>query len=730
LKTRTLLSLVFSLVLAIVIGRSVWSYLAFTEMLQEYNALVQRLDRIDDSIQRVATNATDLETGIRGWLATGERLFLQPYNRATTDREASVDLLLDLERKEGAAQLALAERLRIELEEFEKNTAAPLISTEALHLPEAQRLALLIDGKQKSDAIRGTIGLLRADVVTKRDDQARSLAAYQVELGRDAWGLGAAVMLVLSLIAITTVRAIETPLAQLVVVAEKTALGIRSPAEVSGVYEVRLLGAALARMADRLFEERARERRFTELVVGLSGGGSVDQIAEVALRALVLDQGAAGGVLWVKTSDARVLRLAASLGFDRSLLSDAAGSAGSLAREVLASAKATRIDRLDDGDAFVLRSSLLETAPRSLLAVPIDAAGEQVGVMELAGSLRPTAEDDLVRALARVGLALQNALGLERVALLRDELSAVNERLKSQNEELRKREEELQTRSAELVSKQGELGQRNDELTRASQLKSDFLSNMSHELRTPLNAVIGFADVLLCGTFGPLRDEQRSSISDILSAGRQLLALVNDILDLSKIEAGHLDLTVDIVDLAAPLREAVNLLTPTAQKKNITLSFPVENGAFIVLADHPRLRQIVLNLLANAIKFTANGGSVILAAERTADTVRVTVTDTGVGISPSEVGLLFRPFTQLRNANHVGGTGLGLSISRRLVEMMGGTIGVESELGQGSVFFFTLHSAGRSNIRTLRDSVAPGSIPAPGSPAATADDPYSSGRAV
>ena len=226
------------------------------------------------------------------------------------------------------------------------------------------------------------------------------------------------------------------------------------------------------------------------------------------------------------------------------------------------------------------------------------------------------------------------------------------------------------------------------DLVAANRHKSEFLAHMSHELRTPLNSILGFAQLLDDPGFGPLNDRQQRYVGHIRSSGGHLLALINDVLDLSKVEAGQLDLQVETFDLGALAAECAVDLRPQLEAKDLELALRVP-GELAVRGDRRRVAQVLLNLLSNAIKFTPEGGSVTLAAaEAEGGQVAVTVTDTGIGIAPEALERVFDAFWQAtvgRTRAH-DGTGLGLALSRRLVELMGGTIGVESQAGAGSTF--------------------------------------------
>ena len=228
-------------------------------------------------------------------------------------------------------------------------------------------------------------------------------------------------------------------------------------------------------------------------------------------------------------------------------------------------------------------------------------------------------------------------------------------------------------------------------LEAASRHKSEFLANMSHELRTPLNAVIGFSDVLLQKMFGELNEQQTDYVTDIRDAGRHQLALVNDILDLSKVEAGRMELEPTDFSLSALISSAAGLLRERAERGGVSLI--VSHGTTgSITADERKIKQVLVNLIVNAIKFTPNGGSVTVESRRDAREVSVSVSDTGIGIAPSDQVRIFEEFGQARatTARATEGTGLGLSLAKRFVELHGGSIRVESELGHGARFVFVL----------------------------------------
>jgi signal transduction histidine kinase len=250
--------------------------------------------------------------------------------------------------------------------------------------------------------------------------------------------------------------------------------------------------------------------------------------------------------------------------------------------------------------------------------------------------------------------------------------------------------DELGALARNLNRMNDQLGRLYGELETASRHKSEFLANMSHELRTPLNAVIGFSEVLQDRLFGDLNEKQAEYVADIHASGRHLLALINDILDLSKIEAGRMDLQVAPFGLADVIQNSVALLRERATRQGIALSFEVDPGMGIIEADERMLKQVLFNLLSNALKFTPKGGHVGVSAHADGDDVVVSVRDDGVGIASADQARIFEEFQQVGASHLQEGTGLGLAISRRFIELHGGTLRVESEPGHGSTFTFTL----------------------------------------
>jgi signal transduction histidine kinase len=237
-----------------------------------------------------------------------------------------------------------------------------------------------------------------------------------------------------------------------------------------------------------------------------------------------------------------------------------------------------------------------------------------------------------------------------------------------------------------------EIQDKSRQLEIANKHKSEFLANMSHELRTPLNAIIGFSDVMLAGMAGELPEKQKEFTRDIRDSGKHLLGLINDILDLSKIEAGRMELDLSRFDVRTAMENAMTLVKGRAERHGIKLETRIEPGIAAYEGDERKFKQIVLNLLTNAVKFTPEGGTVTMSARQINGSYVFSVSDTGIGIAPEDHGKIFEEFRQVGTdyQRKAEGTGLGLTLTRKLVELHGGTIRVESAPGKGSVFTFNL----------------------------------------
>lgn len=252
---------------------------------------------------------------------------------------------------------------------------------------------------------------------------------------------------------------------------------------------------------------------------------------------------------------------------------------------------------------------------------------------------------------------------------------------------------DLQQKNVALAHAKSELEDRNIRVAEGSRLKSEFLANMSHELRTPLNAIIGFAELMFDGRVGPISEPHKEYLGDILSSGRHLLTLINDVLDLSKVEAGKMEFRPEAISIASIIEESADITRELATKKRLTISTEIDDTLVDLVLDPSKLKQVLYNYVSNAIKFTPEGGTIkVRALAEPTDRVRLEVEDSGIGIRSEDLDRLFVEFQQLDAGSQklYPGTGLGLALTKKIIEAQGGEVGVRSEFGKGSVFFAVL----------------------------------------
>ena len=422
----------------------------------------------------------------------------------------------------------------------------------------------------------------------------------------------------------------------------------------------------------RLFQElEARTRELAQSVGELKALGEVGQavsstldlqtVLSTIVRHAVQLSGTDGGVIYEYDETREEFELRASYRMEEEVFEalkatpirlgqGATGQAATLQAPV----QVANILEERESTATRVRPILARLGYRSVLAVPLLREGRIMGALTVWRKETGSFSAEVVNLLQT--FATQSALAIQNARLFR----------------------EIEDKSRQIEA--------------ANRHKSEFLANMSHELRTPLNAIIGFSEVLGERLFGELNEKQAEYTDDILTSGRHLLSLINEILDLSKVEAGRMELEVATFDLPLAIDNARTFVRERATKHGITLDVAVDEHLGDFVGDERKIKQILLNLLSNAVKFTSEGGRVVINAKQTDGAVEISVSDTGIGIAPEDQPKIFEEFRQVGGdyAHKKEGTGLGLTLAKKFVELHGGRIWVESEVGKGSTFIFTL----------------------------------------
>ena len=662
---------------------------------------VEHSERVIGNANEVMKLSVDMETGMRGYLLTGDETFLAPYKSGKAKIAVEMTTLQDLV----SASAIQTDRLR-RIRALQNQWMAYAESVIAQRRNNQEFLARVRQGEGKLE-----FDEIRREFLTFLSMEQR-LRQERADTAESRTILAVVVFLILSL-------GSSGMLAY---------LGRRELLRLSDIYNDAL--EQRGKDNDMLQEQAWLRTGQTELAAHTSGQLGLPQLGRHVLDFLAHRLEVAVATLYVIDEDGS-LRRTAVYGFneqgvkDKQVFKLGEGLVGETAREK----KLKHVRQVPD-NYLTVTSSLGRGAPLELVLTPVNNEGVVNGVIEL-GFMHPVsarAKEWLNLIAANVGTSLEAALYRQRLQNVLEETQQLNEELEVQQEELRTANEELGEQSRVLEQSQAHLEEqkaaleqsneqlavqalaldqknmaighahaqleaRAEELQRASRYKSEFLANMSHELRTPLNSSLILSKLLSDNTSGNLTAEQVTFAQTIYSAGNDLLTLINDILDISKVEAGKLELTPDAVPFDELLSSMKMLFGAQAQQKKLVFDVKLApNAPLSFVSDRQRLEQILKNLLSNAIKFTDTGTVSLHVSTDAAGQVRFQVQDSGIGIADDQQQKVFDAFHQAdgTTSRRYGGTGLGLSISRDLAALLGGSIDLASTPGQGSTFTLML----------------------------------------
>ncbi|MFA0944594.1 MULTISPECIES: response regulator [Pseudomonas syringae group] len=669
---------------------------------------VEHTDRVINNTNRSMKLSIDMETGMRGFLLTGDQHFLDPYEVAKPLLQAELDSLMTLV-EDNPTQLDRFRRLSTLQQEWNA-FAQDMIDLRRTN-GDYQTPVLAGRGKRITDQIRTEY------------DQAVEME-QQLRLTRNAEVTRSTILsVVLYLIFVVIVSAILAY------------IGRRDLLSLSTTYSENLRLQELN--SERLQKVAWLRNGQSELAEQVLGQLTLNMLGRNILQFLTHFLGASVAAVYIRQDHGGLTRVAA-YGFSReqeernqTIHSDE-GIVGQAARQ----GRIITLNELPD-DYFKVASGLGEGSPRAVAVIPTSNDDQVNGVIEL-GFLRPLTERDvefLEFVSDNIGTSIEAARYRQRLQEVLAETQQLNEELQVQQEELRTANEELEEQSrilkesqAHLETQQAELEQTNeqlaeqsqalsdqrdaldrnneelniaqaelqaraDELQRSSKYKSEFLANMSHELRTPLNSSLILAKLLAENPSENLTAEQVKFAESIYSAGNDLLNLINDILDISKVEAGKLEVRPENSSVSRLVEGLRNMFQPLATEKKLAFTVDIQAGAPTMLfTDRQRLEQILKNLLSNAIKFTEAGAVSMVVSRQPGAGIVFSVRDSGIGIAEEHQQGIFEAFRQADGTTNrrYGGTGLGLSISRDLAALLGGSISVTSAPGQGSIFTLVL----------------------------------------
>ncbi|AWV36303.1 CHASE3 domain-containing protein [Paenibacillus odorifer] len=697
--------------------------------LQQETSFISHQDReITNLANLIEKNILDMETGQRGYVITGDNKYLEPYNLGKAEWEANYDKLYVLTAND-SLQLQRLLGIESKIKQWIEQSGNYVIQLKK----EGQDAELLRyfnsdDGKDQMDRIRNQISTYRETM----KENTNSLIARQadknkllLELLYIAWAIIAVTAMVASWInsrsIVSTVRKVTHTIAGL-----DSDEDMKTRIEITTNDEIRDLSVATNHLIDTQQERIWIQEKANDLMAKYQGITRVSQLGDIFLckTAEVIEY--PYGALYVRSQEhdqdflKRVSTFAGNSNFsDLQTFYIGEGLVGQCAKE----ARVMQIQDLPE-DYISIESGLGVSSPKSLLLLPISFSGEVVAVVEIA-AFAPLTEFQIkfLKSISNAfGSAINSTISSMRIDQLLEQSQRLNEELQVYTEELQTQSEELQIqteslhatnrkledknllaeqKSLEAERAQMELSEYTELLQQSSQYKSEFLANMSHELRTPLNGILLLSEFLMENQSGALSDEDIEFSKAIHSSGQDLLALINDILDLSKVEAGKLNIEIEAINISEIPEAMIQNFSQLSRKKEIPLQIQLgEDLPPLFYSDAQRVRQIIINLLSNAFKFTAEGAVTLeirlatkgelldLADLGTGVFIAFAIKDTGIGISEDKQSIIFEAFQQA-NGNterQYGGTGLGLSISRELATLLGGRITLESQEGAGSVF--------------------------------------------
>lgn len=749
LKIGTRIGGGFALGLTILTAIGVASYRTTTNLIE--NATSERITyRVLGQLNTLETELVNAETGQRGYIITGQPRYLEPYDVALKEIDRSYITLKQLTQDNPERQNRLSD-LQPVIETRLAKLREGIRLRDSGGLEAAQKFILADEGRRLMRQLRLLISEIKADEqkLLQQRSQNAQLAAQQT-VDTITYGVPAA-FVILSIVGIWISRNISQPLRRLSTTAEGIAAGDLSIAlpESHAQDETGVLTRSFNQMVINLREtiqtnenQRWLKANLADLSQSLQGHRSLETVAHLVLSRLVPLMEAQQGVFYLLDSNQEPpqLRLLSSYAYqERKHLANqfhlGEGLVGQCALE------RQRILLTDvPGDYIRITSGLGAAVPLNIVVVPLLFEDQVKGVIELASLYRFTeVQLTLIEEACEVIGVMLNAIAaylktqelleqsqhlteelrdqqeelLQSNQLLeektqslqeselvlqqqQEELQQSNEELQQLNEELEEKAELLETQKQQVERKNWEIEQARQELEeQASQLalsskyKSEFLANMSHELRTPLNSLLILAKLLSENDGGNLTEKQIDYSRTIHAAGVDLLALINDILDLAKIESGTMPIAIEAVPLSTIQLELERTFQPIAVSKG--LQFEITRDAQLptaIATDPRRIQQILKNLLSNALKFTEQGSVTLKIQKAALERIAFVVTDTGIGIAPEKQQSIFAAFQQAdgTTSRKYGGTGLGLSISLELAQLLGGTIELVSQLGQGSTF--------------------------------------------
>ncbi|QUG43046.1 response regulator [Psychrobacillus sp. INOP01] len=698
---------------------------------QERNYLLQYNNEVETLTNNVEKFVMDMQAGQRGFVITGNEIYLEPYYKAAGEWQIEFEELYQLmEDKQNQRQKLQVVRETIDLWIAEAGENAIRLKRDNNEVA-IQEFYVNDRGREYMQSIRNQFNDFRESEIESAQARARELDSRNNTLTVGLFGLLLAVSIIAIIISSQVSKSIVRTIDEVTKTIKKIATengDLKERIHVSTKDEINDLASATNELLDNLDDREWLQTSLAEIVTKYQGVASIDALAKVFMSEIATLTNSSFGAFYVREKNDHENYFIKKASFaDTSPQKEIGRESFHLGQGLIgqcALEKQGFVFNEIPKDYRYISTGLGEVPPRSIFMVPILFEGDVIAVMELATiSEYSKIQQDLVNQIVKTfGLSINSVMDRMEIVRLLNESRAMTEELQVQSEELQTQSEELQmqteeltqineqleektkdaeTKSEDLEKIRQELEEKAEQLTLHSNYKSEFLANMSHELRTPLNSILILSEMLAENKQGRLTDEDAEFANVIHSSGEDLLSLINDILDLSKVEAGKIEVLFEEVNLSELPVHMEHVFSPVAQKKNLEFHiFKAEDVKDLFFTDEKRFQQILKNLLSNAFKFTKQG-SVALTIKQfdsqlqteemraiSKDWLEVSIADTGIGIPIDKHELIFESFQQADGATvrKYGGTGLGLSICKEFAKLLGGWITLQSEEGVGSIF--------------------------------------------
>jgi two-component system, chemotaxis family, sensor kinase CheA len=710
-------------------------------MQQEVDFVSQHDIEVHNLANQIQKNVLDIETGMRGYVITGNEEYLEPYNTASRNWLDNFNKLHSLLASNGAQQRNL-EEIKPLIQNWVTNSAEYVVNQKKIDNQAALDKHFNNNkGKKMTDELRAHFDSFLENQKNLTSKRVEQLNQDNNNLKITLYGLIIVVTLITIATAVFLSNSIVKTIKQVVRTirsvtdSRETEVDLSTRIEVSTHDETQELAEAMNELLSNLEKQNWVQKGVAEISTMYQGMTDLTELTHAYISKLTPMLDAVYGVVYLRKNQGSEVRYVKEAGY--ALVSEEEEAASFRLGEGLIGQAAMDkriflIDNLPE-EHFKIASGLGESSPRNLLVAPILVDGRVEAVVEFAAfqpflaqhlTLLDLLQDKFGSAITNVAgrMEVERLLGESQV--LTEELQAQSEELQAQSEELQMQQEQLritneyleeqkqyaEQRAFDLKKAKDELEEYSRKLQLSSQYKTDFLANMSHELRTPLNSILILSQMLMENDEEMDNSEVKDSSRVIYTAGSDLLRLIDDILDLSKIEAGKIEILTDEVNVTEIPQMMKNMFNPVAAKKNLTFEVhTAANVPAVITTDGQRLQQIWKNLLSNAFKFTEQGSVTVNIEHACREKVEellsgldedeivlaISVSDTGIGIAKEKQEIIFNAFQQVDGTTNrqFGGTGLGLSICREFTRLLGGAITVESEPEKGSTF--TLYIPGR-----------------------------------